>query len=99
VAVLKYDEWPQNSAVVIECKRTALPATFQFGPNACKSVTLRADRPLKLTCVIGSIWFTKELDTADYVLGTGQSMVVSDARSVVVFAIQFGLLRVEAVAT
>jgi hypothetical protein len=95
---LRYDEWPEDSSVPLEGRRTVLPANFRFGPSAAKSVTLRPDRALKLTSVTGTLWITKDRDSVDYVLSPGQSMQCADARSVVVLA-RFGLLLVEPAAT
>lgn len=92
---LRFDEWPEGSSGVIEGKRTVLPAKFRFGPAGSKSVTLRPDGALTLTCVLGALWVTKDQDSTDYVLSTGQSLLVDGGRSVVVFALQFGLLVVE----
>jgi hypothetical protein len=92
---LRFDEWPEDSSGAIEGKRTVLPAKFRFGQAGSKSVTLRPDGPLTLTCVLGALWVTKDQDNTDYVLSAGESLEVETGRSIVVFALQFGLLVVE----
>jgi hypothetical protein len=85
-AQLGYDEWPMDASGIAERRRTTLPAGFRFGPGGAKSVVLRPRGGVKLTCVTGDIWFTKDDDGVDHVLRPGDSMHLADARSLVVSA-------------
>jgi MFS family permease len=73
----------------------SLPASFRFGPDACKAVTLRRATPVRLTCDEGTLWVTLEGDCTDYVLAPGQSMLVPAKNVAVVLAMRCALLRVD----
>jgi hypothetical protein len=91
---LSYDTWSGEHYVQGTRKHTALPASFQVGSPATKAITLRSSAPLKLVCLQGALWITQDRDSADYALGTGQSMEIEGGRAIVVFAMQDGLLEV-----
>lgn len=91
---LSYDIWSGERHEQSKRRHTALPASFAVGSNATKAVTLRSSAPLKLMCLKGALWITQDRDSTDYALGTGQSMEVTGSRTIVVFAMQDGLLEV-----
>ena len=91
---LSYDTWSGERHVQGKRRHTALPASFKVGSHATKAITLRSSAPLKLVCLQGALWITQDRDSADYALGTGQSLEIEGGRAIVVFAMQDGLLEV-----
>lgn len=92
---LSYDTWSGERHVQSKRRHSALPARFHVGSQATKAITLRSSAPLKLVCLQGALWITQDRDSADYALGTGQSLEIEGGRAIVVFAMQDGVLEVQ----
>lgn len=71
-----------------------LPELIELSRGAARAASLRALKPLRLSCTAGVVWLTREGDPQDYVLEPGDHHAAQPGDRVALLGMPTGAVRV-----
>ncbi len=92
--VLYLQEGPRDTERVVHRKVRQLPDRIALGPHSVHTVSLTPTQPLRVSCIAGAVWLTRDRDIRDYVLAAGAGQCVPAGRQVVIGGMPRGSVEI-----